>query len=51
MIRRCATASLALWRGFAWTSEGSPREGFQLDAEAILASASAADRQRALAAT
>ena len=38
MIRRCATASLALWRGFAWTSEGSPREGFQLDAEAILAS-------------
>lgn len=32
-----STASLALWRGFAWTPEGSPRKGFQLEAEAILA--------------
>jgi hypothetical protein len=31
-------ASLALWRGFAWTAAGSPRKGFQLDADAILAS-------------
>jgi hypothetical protein len=30
-------ATLALWRGFAWTLEGSPKKGFELDAAAILA--------------
>ncbi|HRG95143.1 MAG TPA: hypothetical protein PLR99_02770 [Polyangiaceae bacterium] len=29
-------ASLALWRSFAWTPEGSPRRGFVLTAGAIL---------------
>jgi hypothetical protein len=29
-------ASLALWRSFAWTPEGSPKKGFALSAEAIL---------------
>lgn len=29
-------ASLALWRGFAWTAEGSPRKRFALSAEAML---------------
>jgi hypothetical protein len=30
------TASLALWRSFAWTSDGSPKKDFTLSAEAIL---------------
>jgi hypothetical protein len=30
-------ATLALWRGFAWKPDGSPRKGFALTAEAILA--------------
>ena len=30
-------ATLALWRRFAWTPEGSPRKGFVLTSEAILA--------------
>lgn len=30
-------ASLALWRSFAWTPEGSPRKGFTLSADAIMA--------------
>jgi len=29
-------ASLALWRSFAWTAQGSPKHGFQLSADAIL---------------
>jgi hypothetical protein len=29
-------ASLALWRGFAWTATGAPRPRFKLTAEAIL---------------
>lgn len=29
-------ATLALWRGFAWTAKGSPRKGFRLEAAAIL---------------
>jgi hypothetical protein len=29
-------ATLALWRRFAWTPEGSPKPGFQLSADAIL---------------
>ena len=29
-------ASLALWRGFAWTPQGSPKKGFKLTATAIL---------------
>jgi len=28
-------ASLALWRSFAWTIEGSPKHGFQLSADSI----------------
>lgn len=30
-------ASLVLWRGFAWTKEGSPRKGFELEVDEILA--------------
>ncbi len=30
-------ASLALWRGFAWTAEGSPRKRFVLTSQAIMA--------------
>lgn len=30
-------AVLVLWRGFAWTEEGSPKKGHQLKAEAIFA--------------
>lgn len=30
-------ASLVLWRGFAWTREGSPIQGFELHAEDVLA--------------
>jgi hypothetical protein len=29
-------ASLALWRRFAWTPQGSPKPGFDLSADAIL---------------
>lgn len=29
-------AVLALWRGFAWTKEGSPKKGFKLSAKMIL---------------
>jgi hypothetical protein len=29
-------ASLALWRSFAWNAQGSPKQGFQLTADAIL---------------
>jgi hypothetical protein len=29
-------ASLALWRGFAWTAQGSPKHGFTLTVDAIL---------------
>jgi hypothetical protein len=29
-------ASLALWRSFAWTPQGSPRKGFVLTADAIM---------------
>lgn len=29
-------ASLALWRRFAWTPEGSPKHGYQLTAELVL---------------
>jgi hypothetical protein len=29
-------ATLALWRGFAWKPEGSPRKGFRLTVEGIL---------------
>lgn len=29
-------AVLALWRGFAWTETGSPKQGFRLSADAIL---------------
>ncbi len=29
-------ASLALWRSFAWTAQGSPIRGFMLDADAII---------------
>jgi hypothetical protein len=29
-------ATLALWRGFAWNPEGSPRHGYRLSARAIL---------------
>ena len=29
-------ASLAVWRSFAWNAQGSPRQGFQLTADAIL---------------
>jgi hypothetical protein len=29
-------ATLALWRRFAWTAQGSPRKGFELDAAEIL---------------
>ncbi|MFC1642258.1 hypothetical protein ACFL5O_06170 [Myxococcota bacterium] len=29
-------ATLALWRGFAWTPEGSPKKGFLLTADAIM---------------
>jgi hypothetical protein len=28
--------SLALWRRFAWTPQGSPKHGFELSAEAIV---------------
>jgi hypothetical protein len=38
------TVSLALWRGFAWRAEGSPKQGFELTAAAIL------DAERALVA-
>lgn len=31
------TATLALWRTFAWTRQGSPKKGFVLKASAILA--------------
>ena len=31
-----ATVSLALWRRFAWHPEGSPKQGFELTASAIL---------------
>jgi hypothetical protein len=41
---RARTVSLALWRGFAWHAEGSPRHGFELTATAIL------DGERALVA-
>lgn len=34
-------ATLVLWRGFAWTKEGSPRKDFTLDADAILAAEAA----------
>jgi hypothetical protein len=37
-------ATLALWRRFAWTAQGSPRQGFQLTAAAIV------DAERALVA-
>ncbi len=30
-------AVLALWRMFAWTREGSPKKGFTLRAEDVLA--------------
>jgi hypothetical protein len=30
------TASLALWRSFAWTPQGSPKQGFTLSATAIM---------------
>jgi hypothetical protein len=30
-------ASLALWRSFAWTAQGSPKQGFKLSAAAIMA--------------
>lgn len=30
-------ASLALWRAFAWTPQGSPKKGFVLSAEGIMA--------------
>lgn len=30
-------ATLALWRGFAWTPEGSPKKGFKLTADDIMA--------------
>jgi hypothetical protein len=29
-------AVLVLWRGFAWTAEGSPKKGFTLSADAVL---------------
>ena len=29
-------AVLALWRGFAWTTEGSPKKSFKLRPDAIL---------------
>ena len=29
-------AVLVLWRGFAWTKEGSPKKGFKLTAEMII---------------
>jgi hypothetical protein len=29
-------ASLVLWRSFAWNTQGSPKQGFQLTADAIL---------------
>lgn len=29
-------ASLALWRGFAWTPTGAPKKGFELSADAIV---------------
>ena len=31
------SASLALWRGFAWTPQGSPKQGFALDADEVIA--------------
>lgn len=34
-------ASLVVWRRFAWTRLGSPRKGFQLSADAILAAEAA----------
>jgi hypothetical protein len=42
LLRRCegyttGPAVLALWRQFAWTPGGSPRRGFELRAEDILA--------------
>ncbi len=41
LLRRLAgktsgPASLVLWRGFAWTRQGSPIRGFELHAEAIV---------------
>src|SRR5690606_5750613 len=41
LLRRIAgiaegPATLALWRRFAWTPQGSPKPGFQLTANAIL---------------
>jgi hypothetical protein len=40
-------STLALWRGFAWTREGSPKKGFELSATSILeAEATIATRLR-----
>jgi hypothetical protein len=34
--RAVGAASLALWRCFAWTSQGSPKKGFVLTADEIM---------------
>jgi len=34
--RAVGAASLALWRSFAWTSQGSPKKGFVLTADEIM---------------
>ena len=36
--RAVGAASLALWRTFAWTAQGSPKKDFVLTAEEIMAS-------------
>ena len=34
--RAFGAASLALWRSFAWTPQGSPKKGFVLSADEIM---------------
>lgn len=34
---RSSTAALALWRTFAWTATGSPKPGFEITLDAVLA--------------
>jgi hypothetical protein len=34
--RAVGAASLALWRTFAWTPEGSPKKGFVLNTDEIM---------------